>query len=171
MIKVQSFYSKEKLNDLSKSSTGKSLIASFALAAVMIAFGVYNLVSGIRGSKMLEIILGATMFAAAALPIVSAVKNRKQAKKEETSTETKDMAIDYIFKEKRAEITIKKGDTVTNTTLMYKYITKVERRKTAVFIYVNTGTTYYIEEKDIVEGTLDGLLKLFRDQEVLVKNK
>ncbi len=170
MIKVQSFYSKEKLNDLSKSSTGKSLIASFALAAAMIAFGVYNLVSGIRGSKMLEIILGATMFAAA-LPIVSAVKNRKQAKKEETSTETKDMAIDYIFKEKRAEITIKKGDTVTNTTLMYKYITKVERRKTAVFIYVNTGTTYYIEEKDIVEGTLDGLLKLFRDQEVLVKNK
>ena len=57
MIKVQSFYSKEKLNDLSKSSTGKSLIASFALAAAMIAFGVYNLVSGIRGSKMLEIIL------------------------------------------------------------------------------------------------------------------
>ena len=136
MIKVQSFYSKEKLNDLSKSSTGKSLIASFALAAAMIAFGVYNLVSGIRGSKMLEIILGATMFAAgatmfaaAALPIVSAVKNRKQAKKEETYTETKDMAIDYIFKEKRAEITVKKGDTVTNATLMYKYITKVERRK------------------------------------------
>lgn len=171
MIKVQSFYSKEKLNDLSKSSTGKSLIASFALAAAMVGFGVFNLVTGIRGVKTLEIILGATMIAAAALPIVSAIKNRKQAKKEESSVDNQDMAIDYIFKEMRAEITVKKGDTVTNSTLMYKYVTKVERRKTALFIYVNTGITYYIEEKDIVDGTMDGLVKLFKDQQVLVKNK
>ena len=171
MVKVQSYYSKEKLNDLSKTSTGKSLVASFALAAAMIGFGVFNLVTGIRGVKTLEIILGATMIAAAALPIVSALKNRNQAKREESSKENQDMAIDYIFKEKRAEITIKKGETVTNSTLMYKYVTKVEKRKTAIFIYVNTGITYYIEEKDVVEGTLDGLLKLFKDQNVTVKIK
>lgn len=171
MVKVQSFYSKEKLDDLSKSGTGRSLVGSFVLAAVMVSFGVVNLITGIKGSKWLEIGLGIIMFTAAALPIVSALKNRKQAKNEEKTNKNQDMAIDYVFKEKRAEISIKKGETVTNSTLMYKYVTKVEKRKTSIFIYVNTGTTYYIEEKDIVEGSLEGLLKIFRDQQVLVKVK
>ena len=113
----------------------------------------------------MSLIIGILVLLFCLWPTLNAIKTGKklvQNAVRDMHVEEHSLTIEYTFKEKRIEITATQNDTVQNETLMIKNVTNLKVEKNGVGICVGDDM-YYIENDDIVSGTRQMLLRIFKN--------
>ncbi len=174
MIRAESYYDKEKIESMAKAMQRKTIWHSLILTALLLIMGIVNIYSAFTDEKFnwFSLIVGiaATLFSI--YPIVSGIKTNKNSVKravEDMGVENGPMEISYLFKEKRAEISLTQNGTTKLDTLMYRHIDYVKVNKEGVGIYFSNGDMYFIYNGDFIEGTREKLISLFASNKIKIK--
>ena len=77
--------------------------------------------------------------------------------------------IEYIFKEKKVEVTTVKNDVAKMKTIMYKNISHAKIDGKGIAIYLYGDNMFYIYDSDFVEGTKQKLAVIFSKLGIKVK--
>lgn len=174
MVKVKCYYDKEKVIKITKSTQIKSLILSIILACAMLALGVMNLVSSLTKEKTdyIGLVLSIVILVLSIVPLISSIRNFKNSGYDavkEMGIETSPLEMEFLFKEKRIEVsTTRKGET-TLKTVMIKNINHVKVDGKGISIYLNTTDMFYIYNDEIVEGNKQQLISIFVRNGIKVK--
>ncbi len=174
MIKVESYYDKEKIVKMSKKMQVKALVSSSILSIVMLAMGIINIISAVSGEKfnVFSLIVGILVSLFAFYPIISVIKTNKGSVKravKDMNVEKDPVVINYEFKEKRVEISLTQNGVTKLDTLMLKNVDKVRTDKNGLAIYIQNGDMYYIGNEDFIEGSRERLISLFAHNKIQVK--
>ncbi len=174
MVRVESYYDKEKITNIAKKMKVKSLVTSSILSLILLAMACFNFVSAFSEEKVniFSIIVGALVGLFSIYPIASAIKTNKNSVKRAVSdmgVEEHPLTISYLFKEKRVEITLTQNGETKFDTLMMKNIDKVKVNKDGLGIYLLNGDMYYVYNEDFIEGDKQKLINLFARNKIKVK--
>ncbi len=174
MIRVESYYDKEKIIKMSKKMQIKAIVSSTILSLVMLAMGVINIIAAVAGEKInvFSLIVGILVTLFAFYPIISVIKTNKNSVEKAVSdmnVEKDPVVISYEFKEKRVEISLTQNGVTKLDTLMIKNVDKVRTDKNGIAIYIQNGDMYYIANEDFVEGSRERLISLFAHNKIQVK--
>ena len=173
MYKVYSVFDKEKVIKMNKSIDKGSIVSSTLLCVVLFAIGVITLIMGILEEKTnwLSIVIGAFACVFAFFPIISIRATSKKGLENairETGVEHTELKIEYLFKEKRIEVKQYKGDDIKEDTIMFKNVASLKKTKEGVSFYLQDGVMYYFEYDDILVGTPEQILNLFKKNGIKV---
>ena len=174
MYKASSVFDKEKVIKMNKSLDKGSIISSIVLCAVLFAIGVLTLVLGVLEEKTnwLSIIIGAFACVFSIFPIISTLSTSKKGFEnavKEMGVETAPLKIEYVFKEKRIEIKQYKGDEYKEETIMMKNVATLRKTKDGISFCLEDGVMYYFEYADILVGSAEQIVALFKRNGVVIK--
>ena len=174
MYKASSVFDKEKVIKMNKSLDKGSIISSIVLCVVLFAIGVLTLVLGILEEKInwLSIIIGAFACVFSIFPIISTFSTSKKGLEnavKEMGVETAPLKIEYVFKEKRIEIKQYKGDEYKEETIMMKNVATLRKTKDGISFTLEDGIMYYFEYEDILVGSQEQIIALFKRNGVVIK--
>ena len=174
MVKVKSYFDKEKVLKITKQAQIKSFVMSMILAVVMVAIAVLNFVTAFTkeeidwfGVVFSGIILLVTFFL-----LRSAIKTFKYSglnAVKEMHVEDGPIELEYVFKDNKVEVTTTKNDVAKLKTVMYKYITNVKLDGKGIAIYLNNNDMFYIYDTDFIEGNKQKLAVTFSKLGIKVK--
>lgn len=174
MIKVKSYFDKEKVIKITKQAQLKSLIMSLILAVIMVVIATINFVTAITKEEIdwISLVISGVIIVVTIFLLVSALKTYKYG----TISAVKDMhvedgpiEIEYIFKEKKVEVTTVKNDVAKMKTIMYKNISHAKIDGKGIAIYLYGDNMFYIYDSDFVEGTKQKLAVIFSKLGIKVK--
>ncbi len=174
MIRVESYYDREKITNMAKKMQVKSIVTSIILSLVLLAMACFNFITAFSEEKVnvFSIIVGALVGVFSIYPIASALKTNKNSVKNAVSdmgVEEYPLTISYLFKDKRVEIALTQNGETKLDTLMMKNIDKVKVNKDGLGVYLLNGDMYYIYNEDFIEGNKQSLLSLFARNKIKVK--
>ncbi len=174
MYKVISNYDKQKVEKMNKATLKKSIITSIVLAVLLVAVGVWNIVSGLTAEKInwLSVIVGAFACVICVLPLWNSIKTSKtgvQNAVKEMGVDKAELKIEYLFKEKRIEIKKEQGNSVILDTIMFKNVTLLKKTNQGLAFYLQDNTMYFFDYNDIVVGTKEQIVSLFTKNGISIK--
>lgn len=173
MIRAESYYDKEIIENMAKAMQKKTIWHSLILTVILLIMGAVNIISFFMDDyNWFSLIVGVAATAFSVYPIVTGIKATKNSVKravEDMGVNDGPIEISYEFKEKRAEITLTQNGTTKLDTLMYKNIDYVKVNKDGVGIYFANGDMYFIYNKDFKEGNREKLISLFAHNKITVK--
>ncbi len=174
MIKVKCYYDKEKVMKITRSTQIKSLILSLVLSCIMLGLGIFNLITSISKEKIdwFGFALSIVIIIISVFPLVSSLKNLKVGGYDavkEMGVEKSPLEMEFVFKEKRIEVSTTRNGETKLTTIMIKNIYQVKVDGKGLSIYVNNNEMFYIYNEEIVEGSKQRLISLFVNNGVKVK--
>ena len=174
MIKVKSYFDKEKVIKITKQAQLKSLIMSLILAVVMIVIASINLVSAL--SKQDKDWLGLAFSGVIVVVTILLIRSTIKTYKYNVLNAVKDMhvedspiEIEYIFKEKKVEVTTVKDEVAKMKTVLYKNISHAKIDGKGIAIYLYGDNMFYIYDTDFVEGSKQKLAVIFSKLGIKVK--
>lgn len=174
MIRVKSYFDKEKVIKITKQAQLKTLVMSMILAVVMIAIAVINLITALSkeetdwfGYIFSGIIMIVTFFLIRSS--LKTYKNTTQSAVKDMHVEDSPIEFEYLFKEKKVEVTTIKNDVAKMKTVMYKNISRVKLDSKGIAIYLDEDNMFYIYDSDFVEGNKQRLATIFSKLGIKVK--
>ncbi len=174
MVRVESYFDREKIINMAKKMKVKSIVTSSILSLILLAMACFNFITAFSGDKVniFSIIVGALVGLFSIYPIASALKTNKNSVERavlDMGVEEYPLTISYLFKEKRVEITLTQNGETKLDTLMMKNIDKVKVNQDGLGIYLLNGDMYYIYNEDFIEGDKQKLISLFAHNKIKVK--
>ncbi len=79
------------------------------------------------------------------------------------------MEIEYLFKDKKIEISVTKDGSVNHDTIMIKNLSHAKTNKNGIAIYLNSGEMYYIDNSEFIDGDRLTLINLLTKNNVKIK--
>ena len=174
MIVVKSYFDKEKVIKITKKTQLKSLVTSLILAVVMLVIAAINFVKAFFNDKIdwISLVFSGVIILVTFLLLKSTLKTYKYS----TINAVKDMhvedspiEIEYLFKEKKVEVTTTKDGIAKMKTVMYKNISHAKIDSQGIAIYLNGYNMFYVYDTDFVEGTKQRLAVIFSRLGIKVK--
>lgn len=175
MIKAKCVYDIDRVVKLSKGIKIKTISLSAVLSLVILAMGIYNIISANIGKDSQNIfmfILGIIITLFSIYPTYNALRSVKgivQKTIRDMGVEDGQIILEYFFKDKKVEISMTKNNEVKFDTLMLKNIAYVKVNKKGVAIYLKNDEMYYIEDDEIIEGNRVALINLLSKNNVKIK--
>ena len=174
MVKVKSYFDKEKVIKITKQAQLKSLIMSLILAFVMVVIAIMNFVTAINKEEMdwFGLVFSVIIIVVTFFLLVSALKTYKYSAinaVKEMHVEDGPIELEYIFKEKKVEVTTVKNEVAKMKTVMYKNISHVKIDGKGIAIYLNGDNMFYVYDTDFVEGNKQNLAVTFSRLGIKVK--
>ena len=174
MIKVKSYFDKEKVIKITKQAQIKSLVMSIILAVVMVIIAVINFVMAIskQETDWFSLVFSIIILVVTALLLRSALKTYKYSTEnavKEMHVENSPIELEYVFKEKKVEVTTTQDDVAKVKTVMYKNIANVKVDGKGIAIYLNNNDMFYLYDTDFVEGNKQKLAVTFSKLGIKVK--
>lgn len=173
MYKVSCEFDKQKVIKMNKSIDKGAIISSICMCALLLVIGAITLVMGLTEEKInwLSVAIGGFACIFSIFPVINTISTSKKGLEnavKQTGVETTPLKIEYVFKEKRIEVKQYKGDTVKEETIMFKNVASLKKTKYGISFYLDDGVMYYFEYGDIVVGTVEQILALFKKNNVKV---
>lgn len=167
MYKVYSVFDKDKVIKMNKGIEKSSILTSVALCIVLFILGVVTLILGLTEEKVnwLSIVIGAVACVFSVFPLIGSITTAKKGLEnaiKQMGVETSTLKIEYVIKEKRIEVKQFKGDNVIEDTIMFKNVASLKKTKDGICFYLENGLMYYFEYNDVVVGTVDQILSVFK---------
>lgn len=174
MIRVESYYDRDKIVKMSKKMRNKAIVTSLLLTLILLAMGIINIISAFSEEKIniFSLIVGGLVSLFAFYPIISVIKTNKGSVEkavEDMNVQNSPVVINYEFKEKRIEISLTQDGVTKMDTLMMKNVERVRTDKNGIAIYVQNGDMYYISNDEFIEGNREKLISLFAHNKVQIK--
>ena len=120
-----------------------------------------------------SIVLGAIICVFSFYPTASTLATHKK-NYEETLTamnlDKGDLTLDFTIKEKKIELRAIQAGEEEVATMLIRNFSQVKVNKDGVGLYINENM-YYIENDEIVLGSKEELLKIFKNAKVTIKNR
>ena len=174
MIRAKSYFDKEKVIKITKDAQIKSFVMSLILSVLMVGISVFNMITAFTGEEIdwFSLVLSVIILVVTFLLIRSTLKSfntsGKQAVKE-MNVEYSPIEIEYVFKEKRIEITTTKDEVVSLKTIMVKNLDQAKVDSKGVALHLNTGSMFYIYNDDFIEGNKQKLIAHLANSGIKVK--
>ena len=174
MIKVKSYFDKEKVIKITKQAQLKSLIMSLILAVVMVVIAVINFITAISREEIdwFSLVFSFIIIVVTVLLLRSALKTYKYSAinaVKEMHVEDSPIELEYLFKEKKVEVTTVKNEVAKMKTVMYKNISHAKIDGKGIAIYLYGDNMFYIYDTDFVEGDKRRLAVIFTKLGIKVK--
>ena len=174
MIRVESYYDRDKIVKMSKKMRNKAIVTSLLLTLILLAMGIINIISAFSEEKIniFSLIVGGLVSLFAFYPIISVIKTNKGSVEkavEDMNVQNSPVVINYEFKEKRIEISLTQDGVTKMDTLMMKNVERVRADKNGIAIYVQNGDMYYNSNDEFIEGNREKLISLFAHNKVQIK--
>ena len=174
MIKVKSYFDKEKVTKITKEAQLKSLVMSLILAVVMVAIAIINFTMAITQEEInwFKLVFSIVILVVTFFLLKSALKTYKYSAinaVKEMHVEDSPIELEYIFKDKKVEVTTTKDDVAKVKTVMYKNITQAKIDGKGIAIYLNNNEMFYVYDSDFVEGNKQKLAVMFSKLGIKVK--
>ena len=174
MIRVESYYDRDKIVKMSKKMRNKAIVTSLLLTLILLAMGIINIISAFSEEKIniFSLIVGGLVSLFAFYPIISVIKTNKGSVEkavQDMNVQNSPVVINYEFKEKRIEISLTQDGVTKMDTLMMKNVERVRADKNGIAIYVQNGDMYYNSNDEFIEGNREKLISLFAHNKVQIK--
>ena len=172
MVRAVSDYNVEKISKMSKHFMRKALVTAVFFGVVLLAVGIVTVVVALSREERnwVSIVLGFVVCFGSLYPIISTVISQKKNHRETVKAmqlDKGDLRIEITFKEKKMEITTTQADEVQNESVLMRNVSKVRTNKDGLGIYIGKDM-YYIFNDEIVLGTREELLRLFKKLNVSI---
>ena len=177
MVRAVCNYNKDKVKNMTTKMRNKTLIGAIIFNALFLFMGIFNIVTSISSGegiqKWLFIVLGAIICVFSFYPTASTLATHKK-NYEETLTamnlDKGDLTLDFTIKEKKIELRAIQAGEEEVATMLIRNFSQVKVNKDGVGLYINENM-YYIENDEIVLGSKEELLKIFKNAKVTIKNR
>ena len=174
MITVKSYFDKEKVLKITKQTQIKSFVLTIILAIVMVGVATFNLISAFSKDDIdwISVVFSVVILVVTVLLLRSSIKTFKYSglnAVKEMHVEDGPIELEYIFKEKKVEVTTTKNDVAKVKTVMYKNITHAKIDGKGIAIYLNNNDMFYVYDTDFVEGSKQKLAVMFSKCNIKVK--
>ncbi len=174
MVTVKSYFDKEKVIKITKQAQIKSLIMSLILAVVMVVIAGINFAMAISREETdwFSLVFSVVIIVVTFFLLKSALKTYKYSAinaVKEMHVEDGPIELEYIFKEKKVEVTTTKNDVSKVKTVMYKNISHAKIDGKGIAIYLYGDNMFYIYDTDFVEGNKKRLAVMFSKLGIKVK--
>ncbi len=174
MIRVESYFDREKVENMAKGLQKKTIITSLLITVVLLAIAAVNIVTAFTEEKLniFSLIVGILVAVFAFYPIVTAIASNKSNVEKaiaDMGVSESSLTISYLFKEKRIEVTLTQNGEAKQETVMMKTVEKAKVNKDGIAIYLLSGDMYYIYNDDFIEGNKQRLISLLAHNKIQVK--
>ncbi len=174
MVKAICRFNAEKVKKMSVRLRNKTLIGSAILGAILLFLGVFNIISAFSredAQKWLFLILGILICIFAFYPLISGIFTHKKNYKdtlEAMQLDKGDVILEFLIKEKKIELKATQNDEVSLDTILIRNLNLIKVHHDGIGIYLGENM-YYICNDEIVQGTRESLLRIFKNAGILIK--
>ncbi len=174
MVRAICEYNEEKIKKMMKPLKVKAYVSAWAFAILFVAMGISSIIASLKDEiNWVSLILGCIVCLCCVYPLISTYRTQSKNYKatfQAMQLEKGDLTLEMVFKEKRLEVTSTQGEEVLGETILLRNVTAVKTNKEGVAIYIGEDM-YFIYDDDIVFGTRDELIRIFKRLNIKVKGK
>lgn len=174
MVKAVCRFNQEKVKNMSKKMRNKTLIGAVLFSVVLLAMGIFNIVSSFSSEgvyKWIFFVMGILISVFSVYPTYSAISTSNKNYKdtlEAMSLEKGELTLDFTIKEKKIELKASQAGEEEIATMLVRNFSLVKVNSEGVGLYLNQNM-YYILNEEIKSGTKEELINIFKNAKVPIK--
>ena len=176
MVKAVCVYNEEKVKKMTKGFRNKTIISSLVFCVIILAMGIYNIIASLSktdGTKWLFLAIGVLVSLFAFYPFISSIFTHKRNLRETIKAMELDkgtLTLEFIFKERKIELTATQNGESQEDTILIRNLSLVKTHADGIGIYLDENM-YYILNEEIVSGSREMLLRIFKNAGVEIKKR
>lgn len=175
MVRAICTFNKERAETMSKNMRKKTITVSIIISAVLLVFGVLDVITAFSTQEInyLTLGIGGILLIASPYPVFKTIKTEKENHRrtlEAMKLDKGEITFDYTIKDKKIELITTQAGVSKQDTMLIRNISYVKNHKDGLGIYRDEHL-YYILNEEIVEGSKEELLRIFQNADIPIKNR